>query len=60
MEVEFQSLSLKSPLEYGLYGILLDLDYFMQNVLRLVLWGGSSFLLDPILNTSPKPAPRWP
>ena len=55
MEAKSQLLSLTKALKYGLYSLKADLDYLMQKHLSgLVLRVGSSFLLEPTLNTSPK------
>ena len=55
MEGKSQLLNLNKPLKYGLYSLKLNPSYFIQKLLGLVLRVGSSFLLDPTLNTSPKP-----
>ena len=55
MEAKSQLLSLKTPLKYGLYSLKHDHDYVMLNMIGLVLRVRSSFLLNPTLNTSPKP-----
>ena len=42
-------------LNYALYSLKVDFLFFYANSLGIVLRIGSSFLLDPTLNTSPKP-----
>jgi hypothetical protein len=51
MKAKSQLLSFKKPLKYDYLSLKLDLDYFMQLVLKV----GSNFLLDPTPNESPEP-----
>ena len=52
MEAKSQLLSFKSPLTYGLHGVLVILIILCKFYLSGV---GSSFLLDPTHDTSPEP-----
>jgi hypothetical protein len=54
-EAKSQHLSLRKILNYALNSLKVEFLLFYANNLRIVLRIGSSFLLDPTLNTSPKP-----